>query len=325
MRDLKPHYADYQPIGAKRTEEEGLSACAYSTVGARLAVQRLSSPLSAVTGPFQAGRLPPRLHDEPEKTVPVLTPIASVQPPPLSSSADPKHNRSWRTEVDAADTESPDEQSIDSDGDAVEPEYEDERYGEIGIRMDQEVEPLSGPSPVVRFVTAHGVGVKTRRASEWRNTVLIPRNSPVPARASKRFLTTAEGDRGTHVNIEITQGDTPDIEFAEILGHGRIDGFQVDEPPGRPVEVLMEFDALGRLHVRAIYENTGQELQLSLDVSGCLQQEEVDRFRQALQGATILSVFDPDAALAGLDDDFDDDDDRFDSIETSADGLLPDD
>jgi molecular chaperone DnaK len=268
-------------------------------------------------------------HDEPEKTVPVLTPIESVQPPPLPNSTKPTRNRSWRTDEDASDDNNNDDNnndnSISLDGDTVEPDYEDERYDEISIGMDQEVEPLSGPSPVVRFVTAHGVGVKTRRAAEWRNTVLIPRNTPVPARASKRFLTIAEGDRGTHVNIEITQGDTSEIEFAEILGQGRIEGFQVDEPPGRPVEVIMEFDALGRLHVRAIYENTGQQLKLSLDVSGCLQQEEVDRFRQELRGATILSVFDPDAALAGLDDDDDDDDDHFDSFETSSGGLLPND
>ena len=68
LRDLKPEYADYQPIGAKRKTEEALSPCAYSAVGAWLAVQCLSSSLQALPGPFQAGRVHPRLHHEPEKT-----------------------------------------------------------------------------------------------------------------------------------------------------------------------------------------------------------------------------------------------------------------
>ena len=256
--------------------------------------------------------------------MPVLNRIGDVQPPPLPASIERTRGNPWRTNEADADHENNDEMSVCLDGDGVESEFEGDRSAEISLGTGREVEPLSAPSPVVRFVTAHGVGVKTRRASEWRNTVLIPRNTPVPAAASKRFLTTAEGDRGTHVNIEITQGDTPDIELAEILGQGRIEGFPKHESPGRAVEVIMEFDAFGRLHVRAVYEPTGQGVELSLDMAGCLEQEEVDRFRRELQGATILSVFDPDAALAGLDDDFDDDDDHFDSFSASSGGLLPD-
>lgn len=94
---------------------------------------------------------------------------------------------------------------------------------------DHDFEPITEESalslPSIQFVNAHGVGIKTRTASGWANSVLIPRNQELPARASKRFLTTSEGEGGSHINIEITQGDATDIELAEILGQGRIEGF----------------------------------------------------------------------------------------------------
>lgn len=164
------------------------------------------------------------------------------------------------------------------------------------------------PLPPVRFVTAHGVGVKVRSGEDWRNSVLIPRNTRVPVKVSKQFVTASETDGGTRLKVEITQGDTPDVSLAEVLGTGTIEEFPTREAPGQPVEVEMEFDDQGRLHVDAIYVNTGQRMQMSLEIPGALRPEEVERYRDRVQRTTFLTVFRPEEAPEefGLDEDEDD-------------------
>jgi len=182
-----------------------------------------------------------------------------------------------------------------------------------------EIETAGPALPNVRFVTAHGVGVRTERDGIWRNSVLIPKNSQVPIEVTKRFVTTSKRSGGTFINILVTQGDTPDIGLAEVLGQGRIEGFAASEPPGQPVDVVMRFDEFGRLHIRAIYANTGQELQMDLEIPGGLRQEEVDRQREHLENTPLLGVYSPDPVSEeweaedgeAEDHEDDEDDDRF--------------
>lgn len=128
----------------------------------------------------------------------------------------------------------------------------------------------------VSFVTAHGVGLRVRTdANGWKNSVLIPQNSRVPVRATKRFVCSEEISEHTVIKIEVTQGDADDAELAEVLGEARIEGLPCHEPAGQPVDVEMDFDSQGRLHMKAIYANTGHEVQMSLDVAEGLREEEV--------------------------------------------------
>lgn len=158
-----------------------------------------------------------------------------------------------------------------------------------------ETRPQATPLPRVSFVTAHGVGIRTRKGGAWHNTVLIPKNSLVPVEMTKRFVTSAVAGGGSFINIVVTQGDTPHCELAEVLGQGRIEGFPAHSPPGQPVDVTMRFDEFARLHIRAIYVKTGQEMQMSLEIPGGLHAEEVERQREILDRTPWLSVFNPDA------------------------------
>ena len=143
-------------------------------------------------------------------------------------------------------------------------------------------EPLAAPTvlPSVRFVTAHGVGVKIRHKEKMVNFVLIKKNTPVPCEVSREFKTYSAGGNTRRVTIEVTQGDTSDLDLAELLGTGVIEGLPPKEPTGQPVRVTMSFDEQGRLHVRALYVKTGQELVFTLQVAGGLEEQQVEEFRQ---------------------------------------------
>jgi len=161
--------------------------------------------------------------------------------------------------------------------------------------------------PTVSFVTAHGVGVRISTAEGVKNSVLIPRNTRVPVGVTKRYVTAAGSSSGNYISVVITQGDTPEVEFAEVLGLGRIEGFPGNEPPGQPVDVTMEFDEQGRLQIGAVYTNTGDAMQMSLDVADGLCEAEVEAHREFLESTGVLKVFDPEKALQGLEDDDEED------------------
>jgi molecular chaperone DnaK len=151
--------------------------------------------------------------------------------------------------------------------------------------------PLGLSLPSVRFVTAHGVGVRLRsREGELLNKVLIPRNQPVPQTTTKRFLTQRDKDRGDRLKIVVTQGDADDADLVEVLGSLYITGIPPDEPGGQPVDITMSFDKQGRLHINAIYLNTGQSLQQSLEIPGGLREEQVREYQKLLENTGLIRV-----------------------------------
>ena len=150
---------------------------------------------------------------------------------------------------------------------------------------------IERPRTEVAFVTAHGVGLRVRDGSgaKWKNSVLIPKNSRVPATGTKRYVCAEEINEDTIIRIEVTQGDSEDVELVEVLGQASIEGFPRNEPAGQPVDVNLDFDRQGRLHMKAIFANTGQEVRISLDVEGGLCEEDVKLQHKHLHKVGFLS------------------------------------
>jgi len=171
--------------------------------------------------------------------------------------------------------------------------------------------------PTVSFVTAHGVGLKTRTDAGWANRVLIPKNTKVPVSITKRFVTRSYGRGGTHIDIDITQGDTTDLTLAEYLGTGRITGIPPNEPDRQPVDVTMEFDDQGRLHIHALYVPRNQDMEMSLEIPGGLCQEEVEDHRRFLEETGFLNPITADQMIQALDTA--DDDEMADLVELDDD------
>lgn len=96
------------------------------------------------------------------------------------------------------------------------------------------------PVPPVQEATSHGLGTLARNPSNGRmeNTVIIPRNSPIPTKRQDLFSTTH--DRQTEIAVEVTQGDSIDPEDVQILETKLI---QLPEyPAGAPLVVAYAYD-----------------------------------------------------------------------------------
>jgi molecular chaperone DnaK len=100
------------------------------------------------------------------------------------------------------------------------------------------------------------------RTEGGRFSVLIPRNTTIPARETKVFATTF--DNQTHVDIEVYQGEASTVDGNRYLGELQLAG--LPPAPGGSVRVAVDFtiDADGILQVTAREPATGRKAEARL-------------------------------------------------------------
>jgi molecular chaperone DnaK len=106
-------------------------------------------------------------------------------------------------------------------------------------------------------------------------TVLIPRNTTIPAKKTEMFSTAS--DNQIAVDIHVLQGERPLARDNRTLGRFRLEGIP-PAPRGTPqIEVTFDIDANGILNVSARDVASGKQQQISITSSSGLSKEEVDR------------------------------------------------
>src|SRR5262249_46051867 len=109
-------------------------------------------------------------------------------------------------------------------------------------------------APNARFsvtnVNSHSLGVLgSRRTGRKINTVLIPKNSPLPRTVARVFKTSKPNQRS--VVIKVLEGESERPEVCTQIGKCAIRDLPPNLPPGWPVQVSYTYEANGRLHVVA--------------------------------------------------------------------------
>jgi molecular chaperone DnaK len=131
---------------------------------------------------------------------------------------------------------------------------------------------------VLLDVTPLSLGVETMGGVM---TVLIPRNTTIPARKTEVF-STAE-DNQTAVDVRVVQGERPMAADNMLLGEFRLEGIP-PAPRGTPqVEVTFDIDANGILNVNAKDRATGKEQKITITASTNLNKQDIDRMVQEAQ------------------------------------------
>src|SRR2546425_2827492 len=127
---------------------------------------------------------------------------------------------------------------------------------------------------VLLDVTPLSLGVETLGGVM---TVLIPRNTTIPAKKSEIFSTAA--DSQTSVEIHVLQGERPLARDNRTLGKFHLIGIP-PAPRGMPqIEVTFDIDANGILNVSAKDLGTGKEQKITISASTGLAKEEAERMR----------------------------------------------
>ncbi len=109
-------------------------------------------------------------------------------------------------------------------------------------------------------------------------SVLIPRNTTIPAQAKEMFTTFVDGQ--TSVDIHVLQGERELAQDNRSLGRFQLRGIE-PMPAGLPrIEVIFLIDENGLLRVKARDDRTGKEQAIEVKPSFGLKDEEVEKMIQ---------------------------------------------
>ena len=106
-------------------------------------------------------------------------------------------------------------------------------------------------------------------------TKLIEKNTTIPTNQSQVFSTAA--DNQSAVTVQVLQGEREVASANKSLGQFNLEGI-APAPKGQPqIEVTLDLDSDGILHVSAKDKNTGKEQSITIKSSSGLSDEEVDK------------------------------------------------
>jgi molecular chaperone DnaK len=153
---------------------------------------------------------------------------------------------------------------------------------------------LSGKPPRIRVrnVNSHSLGVvgtdpKTNRR---QNAVLVPRNTPLPAKAKRIFRTSKDGQRS--IFAQIVEGESADPAECMHIGRCTVRNLPVDLPAGTPIEVKFQYEENGRLKV--VVQVTGVQDKISYEIArdNNLTRQQLDEWRTRVVGKANAVVAD---------------------------------
>ncbi|MDF1862241.1 MAG: Hsp70 family protein [Verrucomicrobiales bacterium] len=109
-----------------------------------------------------------------------------------------------------------------------------------------------------------------------QNSVVIPKNTPIPCSMSQTYMTSEDNEE--LIEVEITQGEDEDPRYVDIVG--KI-GLRV--PPGRPagcrVTVTYSYDENQRVCAQVYDEESGLRKNIDIEYKGegVLREDEIER------------------------------------------------
>lgn len=117
----------------------------------------------------------------------------------------------------------------------------------------------------VTNVNAHSLGIEGIEPETLRKTniILIPRNTPLPATRTERFMTKSEGQQS--IVVKVLEGESTLPGECTAIGRTVVRDLPVGLPKAWPVEITFEYATNGRLSVRAMVPGTHHQAELALE------------------------------------------------------------
>jgi molecular chaperone DnaK len=148
-----------------------------------------------------------------------------------------------------------------------------------------------GSSFQVTNVNSHSLGVEGIEQETLRktNVVLIPRNSPLPARFTERFMTKRVGQQS--IVIQVLEGESTQPDECTLIGRTVIRDLPPGLPMGWPIDVTFEYGANGRLKVHGTVPGTHREVELRIEREVGMTGEGVSRWQPTISAAPGFDAF----------------------------------
>lgn len=160
-----------------------------------------------------------------------------------------------------------------------------ETVGYLGGRSA--VEGYIGAPVHVQDVTSQGLGILVykRGTDEEYNMIIIPRNTPLPAKNTRGVATRYEYQESARYCV--TQGDDRDPEFVVVVGESTLD--LPPYPKGAPFDVTYSYDLEQIVHVEVTDRTTGLQLgTFEIERVSNLKKSQVEEAKKRIGGMTIM-------------------------------------
>jgi len=160
-----------------------------------------------------------------------------------------------------------------------------------GHLLAKQAKGASKATFAVTNVNAHSLGVQGIDQETMRktNVILIPRNTPLPAKFTEQFVTKSEGQRS--IALQILEGESSLPGECIAIGRTVIRDLPDGLPKGWPVEVTFEYGTNGRLGVRAEVPGTQKSAMLRLEHTVGLSREGISRWKQPIDSSAGFGAF----------------------------------
>jgi molecular chaperone DnaK len=161
-------------------------------------------------------------------------------------------------------------------------------YANFLLAMSQ---PGATPGFQVVNVNSHSLGIEGIEPETLRKTniILIPRNTPLPARCTERFATKSDGQRS--IVLQVLEGDSSLPGECTAIGRTVIRDLPPGLPKGWPVDITFEYASNGRLTVNAAVSGTSRQVALDMERDVGLSNDGIARWKQAVAGQSGFDAF----------------------------------
>jgi molecular chaperone DnaK len=124
------------------------------------------------------------------------------------------------------------------------------------------------------------------KEEKLQNSVVIPKNTPIPCSRTQIYQTSEDNER--LIEVDITQGEDADPKFVDVIGR-----LSLEVPAGRPkgceVAVTFSYDENQRVRALVVDKQSGlsREIAVNYKGAGVLSDEELKRRSQHLRAMRI--------------------------------------
>jgi molecular chaperone DnaK len=148
------------------------------------------------------------------------------------------------------------------------------------------------PGLQITDVNSHSLGIEgvDPETGAPRSAVLIRRNTPLPARKTREFVTKVAGQAS--IAVTVLEGESAQPEQCTTIGRTTIRDLPPSLPQGWPIKVTYVYGVNGRLNVLARVPGTDREVKLELERDSGLDAERAARWKKLVQEEAGLDDFD---------------------------------
>jgi molecular chaperone DnaK len=141
-------------------------------------------------------------------------------------------------------------------------------------------------------VNSHSLGVEgiDPETMHKKNCILIPHNTPLPAKFKERFATKVANQRS--IAIQVLEGESPQPSDCTAIGRTVIRDMPENLPKNWPIEVTFKYSANGRLTVSATVPGTHHKTTLELERAAGMSSEGIARWKRPIEAAAGFDEFD---------------------------------